>query len=360
MSSPLTQNAHTASLLAVAASKHTPMAFVQAILKAYEKYGKDPCKALAQARIAPEATSKLDARISALQLESLSYWAMQELDDEALGWFSRRLPWGSYGMLCRASLGAPNLEVALKRWCRHHRLLTEDMALSLETEGQKACLTLREDRLMDPAMREFGLLTSLRYVLGYACWAIDSRIALESVSFPFDAPPHAGLYARLFGAPVTFDVRAATARFCFDRRYLALPLCRNEEALAAMLKRALLLTVLQYRKDRLIVERVSQKLREQLGGPCRAQDIAARLNMSVRTLHRQLEEEEAHFQALKDKVRMEVATALLLTTAKSIKQIAMSVGFDHEKSFIRAFRAWAGKPPLRFREEQQGVVLKTR
>ena len=28
---------------------------------------------------------------------------MQELDDEALGWFNRRLPWGSYGMLARAS-----------------------------------------------------------------------------------------------------------------------------------------------------------------------------------------------------------------------------------------------------------------
>jgi hypothetical protein len=52
---------------------------------------------------------------------------MQELDDEALGWFSRRLPWGSYGMLCRASLTSPDLGVAIKRWCRHHRLLTEDI-----------------------------------------------------------------------------------------------------------------------------------------------------------------------------------------------------------------------------------------
>jgi hypothetical protein len=53
-------------------------------------------------------------------MELLSGTAMQELDDEGLGWFSRRLPWGSYGMLARASLSAPNLGVALKRWCRHH------------------------------------------------------------------------------------------------------------------------------------------------------------------------------------------------------------------------------------------------
>jgi hypothetical protein len=42
-------------------------------------------------------------------MEIMSGAAMQELDDEALGWFSRRLPWGSYGMLCRASITSPDL-----------------------------------------------------------------------------------------------------------------------------------------------------------------------------------------------------------------------------------------------------------
>ena len=41
--------------------------------------------------------------------ELLSAAAMQELDDESLGAFSRQLPWGSYGLLARASLTAPTL-----------------------------------------------------------------------------------------------------------------------------------------------------------------------------------------------------------------------------------------------------------
>lgn len=53
-------------------------------------------------------------------MEVLSATAMQELDDESLGAFRRKLPWGSYGMLARASLTSPDLAVALKRWCRHH------------------------------------------------------------------------------------------------------------------------------------------------------------------------------------------------------------------------------------------------
>ncbi|MBV2263650.1 MAG: AraC family transcriptional regulator, partial [Thauera sp.] len=72
----------------------TPMAFVQAIAQAYAMRGMSPAQALDQAQIAPEQVDDGAARITSAQLESLSAAAMRELDDEALGWFSRRLPWG--------------------------------------------------------------------------------------------------------------------------------------------------------------------------------------------------------------------------------------------------------------------------
>ncbi|MGH8848557.1 MAG: AraC family transcriptional regulator ligand-binding domain-containing protein, partial [Polaromonas sp.] len=69
----------------------TPMAFVQAIVLAYEQRGLSSDQALAQAQIAPSALRDAGARITAWQMERISGAAMQELDDEALGWFSRRL-----------------------------------------------------------------------------------------------------------------------------------------------------------------------------------------------------------------------------------------------------------------------------
>ncbi len=100
----------------------TPMAFVQAVVLAYQQRGLSALPAaLATAQIAPEAVQHQHARITALQMELLCAHAMRELDDEALGWFSRRLPWGSYGMLARASIGSPNLGLAMARWCRHHQ-----------------------------------------------------------------------------------------------------------------------------------------------------------------------------------------------------------------------------------------------
>ena len=93
----------------------TPIAFVRMLLMAYAKYGVDPTAALQRAEIAPALLARRKGTVTSWQLQVLAGEAMRELDDEALGWFSRRLPWGSYVMLLRASLTSPNLGVALRR-----------------------------------------------------------------------------------------------------------------------------------------------------------------------------------------------------------------------------------------------------
>ena len=322
------------------------MAFVKAIVQAYQRYGMDPSAALAEAQIAPHEVDDPDARVTAVQFEVLSGFAMQELDDEALGWFSRRLPWGTYGMLCRASIGSPDLGVAIKRWCRHHRLLTDDILLDLSTADGTATVSITELRPLG-AFREFCLVSSLRFLHGYACWAIDSRVSLSAAAFSFEAPRHLDAYPLMFGGELRFG--AERSGYSFDARYLALPLQRDERALRTMLRRALPLTVLQYRRDRLLGQRVRELLRKRGGEAGTADALAALLNLSTRTLHRQLQEEGVSLQALKDEVRHELAAEQLRRTERPIKQIALAVGFRNEKSFSRAFRAWAGVTPGAFR-----------
>ncbi|WP_409242062.1 AraC family transcriptional regulator [Curvibacter microcysteis] len=336
------------SPLLAAPQAATPMAFVQAIVRAYEQRGLSPEQALKTAQIAPEIVRDSTQRITALQMELLSGAAMQELDDEALGWFERRLPWGSYGMLARASISAPTLGVALKRWCRHHGLIASDVQLQTSEQGNRASITLQEHRALGP-LREFCLVSVLRNIHGLACWLIDSRLPLLQAQFPFAAPPHASVYPLLFPGPVGFE--APLARIDFDARYLHMPLRRDEAALQQMLQRALPLTVLQYRRDRLLVQRVRQLLVSQPQDTQSAEALAHWLHISPRTLHRQLKEEGASLQSLKDEVRRDRATELLLRTHKPIKQVAEAAGFRNEKSFIRAFRDWTGHSPAEFRRQ---------
>lgn len=324
----------------------TPMAFARSIVAAYKRYGQNPLDALKLAQITPAQLAKPTDHITARQMETLSGTAMQALGDEALGAFSRRLPWGSYGMLARASITSPNLGIALKRWCRHHALLADDIVLRVSTSGDSAAITVEEK--VPGQVGEFGLVHVLRNIHGLACWYVDSRIPLQGARFPFDVPLHADAYPLLFQGPLQFNAPQAEIRF--DARYFALPLRRDERALQQMLQRALPLTVLQYRRDRLLVQQVRQALANPVVASHNAQTLAAVLNMSPRSLHRQLQEEGASLQQLKDEVRFERAKDLLLRTAKPIKQVAAASGFRNEKSFTRAFHEWSGETPGGFRK----------
>lgn len=326
------------------------MAFVAAMVAAYAARGLSPAQALAAAQISPEQVGQPGNRITAAQMEAVSGAAMRELDDEALGCFKRALPWGSYGMLARASLSAPQLGLALKRWCRHHLLLTDDIALSVHTNpaGSAARIELRAHANPAP-LTEFCVVSVLRNILGLACWLVDSRIPLQGAQFPYPPPAHLDAYRVLFDGPCAFG--AAHAAIQFDARYLSLPIRRDETAMNQMLHHALPLTVHAYRRDRLLVQRARQTLSAQPNDIRNASDLAHWLNLSPRTLHRQLKEEGASLQALKDEVRRDSAMALLQRTRRPIKQVAQAAGFQNEKSFIRAFKGWTGKTPGEWREQ---------
>lgn len=331
------------------ATAATPMAFVQAITHAYTLRGLAPEAALQKAQIAPDSVVDSSARITAWQMEALCDAAMRELDDEALGWFERRLPWGSYGMLARASLGASTLGLALARWCRHHGLLARGVTLALQQEGGQARLALTEHRPPggDGALREFCLVSLLRNVHGLACWLIDARLPLQRAQFPYPAPAHAEVYPLLFPGAIGFDARQAAIDF--DARYLQLPLARDEAALQSMLQHALPLTVGPYRRERQLAARVRQLLASDAATLHGASHLAARLHLSTRTLHRQLKEEGTSLQRLKDAARQTRAMELLRRSERPIKQVAQAVGFASEKSFIRAFHGWTGQSPAAWR-----------
>jgi AraC-like DNA-binding protein len=334
------------------------MAFARAVALAYRIRGGDPSNALASAGIDPNALDDPHARLTSLPFERLCTHAMRELDDEALGWFARRLPWGSYGMLARASLTAPHLGLALARWCRHHRLLTDDVLLTLQGDGALASLTLHERRapgseLPDPTdratVRELAHVSLLRNALGLASWWIDSRIALREVALAYGAPLHADAYAVLFpGAQVSFD--AAHTHLVFDASYLEQPLRRDEEALRALLQRAVRLMVQPYRHDRLLVERARAWLRLHPREADTAR-LATALHVSTRTLQRHLAAAGVSVQTLKDQVRRDLAQEYLQRTRWPIKRVAARVGFDNEKSFIRAFKHWTGLTPAGWRRQ---------
>lgn len=330
----------------------TPIAFVQAIVAAYVDAGRDPRLALHAAGITYAALDDPKARVTAGQLEAISHLAMRELDDEALGWFERPMPWGTRGMLCRASLPSPDLRVALSRWCRHHALIVPDIKIDVELQGTTACIVI--DEWADLGQyREFCLVSTLRHIHGLLCWLADTKIGLQSAAFPFDAPPHAPVYGLMFCRDVEFAARRASIRF--DARCLGLPVVRSDGDLRELLERPLPLMVLQYRQDRSIAHQVRSLLRGTGADRPTAESIASRLNISVRSLHRHLAGEGTSLRALKGDLSRQVALEHLARGSKPIKQVASSAGYRSKAGFNRAFRHWTGQTPMAFQARASGV-----
>lgn len=335
----------------------TPMAFVSSMISACHRMGHNPQSALAAAGISDSDLIRTDGRITATQMEKLSDQIMRELDDEALGWFSRKLPWGSYGMLARASISAPNLGIAMKRWCRHHRLLTADVLLEINVVEQLsddrqsyAAITLIEVAPADwlcGDIREFCHVSLLRNLLGFSSWLVDSKLPVSAAEFAYDAPAHADVYTILFNSQTTFN--QPKTQILIDSGYLSLPIRRDESALHKMLKNALPLTVRAYRKDRLLIDRVKQAMHSHPHTLQNAQALASHLHLSERSLHRQLKAEGESLQKLKDSIRLEGIKILLTSTTRPIKQIAEQSGFKDEKSLARAFKSWTGHTPSNYR-----------
>lgn len=86
-----------------------------------------------------------------------------------------------------------------------------------------------------------------------------------------------------------------------------------------------------------------------------AQQLARALNVSERTLHRRLKEENGETpKGFIDRVRFETARTLLETTAQSVKELAARSGYADETSFRRAFHRYSGMTPGAYRTWSRG------
>ncbi|MEL6693997.1 MAG: helix-turn-helix domain-containing protein, partial [Pseudomonadota bacterium] len=79
-------------------------------------------------------------------------------------------------------------------------------------------------------------------------------------------------------------------------------------------------------------------------------DIAAKLNMSTRTLRRRLDRDGQSFRALVDEVKNTQACELIQNAAP-IAAIAEKLGYADERSFRRAFIRWNKQSPSQYRKE---------
>jgi AraC-like DNA-binding protein len=321
------------------------------MLAGLQRRGLDAAPLLADAGIDLGDT---DHRIPVERYAALYNCIIAELGDEGFGLFSAPMRPGAFEFLCRSMLGTPTLGVALDRAARFLALVLPDMRVELTRDDETATLHIAENCCLgthdDPA-RIFAYEWLLRLIHSLACWLVGRGLALDSVSFPYPRPAHADDYALVYTEHSHFDTPQLEA--VLHANLLDLPIRRDEAALSVFLDGAPGKISMLYRRDRALVFRVRDLLRETLPDTLTINDAATRLHMSARTLHRRLEEEGSGFRAIKDALRRDLALSRVTKTHQPIAHIAADLGYADPSAFYRAFVAWTGMAPDRYRRQLQ-------
>lgn len=79
--------------------------------------------------------------------------------------------------------------------------------------------------------------------------------------------------------------------------------------------------------------------------------LAKELNMSSRTLHRKLAQENTSFKDIKLELTMDVARKALSQEEISIADLAQTLGYSESSAFVRVFKRLQGQSPLQYRKQ---------
>src|SRR5574343_813548 len=289
------------------------------------------------------------------------------LDDEGFALFAHPMRVGSFEFLCRGCLSAPTLVEALARASRFLHLVLPDLAVNVRRSHGHAELVIAETRKLadhpDAPGRVFAFEWLLRLLHGLACWLVGRGIALDSVIFPYRKPTQFADYALIFTEDSRFapTVPGGTGTLVatFNANLLDLPVRRDEAALAAFLDGAPGKITTLYRRDREMVLRVRDLLRAALPASLSLEEVADRMHLSPRSVHRRLEEEGASFRGIKDALRRDMALARLTKTDDAIAQVAADLGYADTSAFYRAFVEWTGMAPVHYRRQWVGKYANT-
>lgn len=246
----------------------------------------------------------------------------------------------------------PTTRVAIKNFSRYKRLLHPmyDLTLEASEQGTRIVYASHDELPIgnDPVYAEtlFAALVNLGGIF------LGKRMHPIQMEFRHPQPSYVEEYERIFQCPLYFDQE----RDCMliKPSVLDQPMLSHSFNVYQMLKQQAQRSLAE--EPREVVEQVNQLIRQQLNNPeLTAELIATQLNVSPRTLQRQLARESTSFKTLKESIRLELAERLLSQTGLSTEVIALELGYRDRSNFVHAFKRLAGCSPSDYRAKHNAA-----
>ena len=281
---------------------------------------------------------------------------------DLIEWLSRKLGDPHFGMHLSQNLGieaagkrgylflnAPDLEIAIRDFCRFSNTFHGDIAkLSLGIDDDFALFEY-ERRDTKARGRRQDVEGALSYLWHLMSLYSGNTCKLSLVEFEHEPPTEdASPYRRVFKAPTVFGEQSNRLHFRSDQ--LRIKSRSSDHDLYLILKEHIQNETDDANSIRTFTQIVQSELTlDALGKGLRAKEIAARLGISETTLYRRLALEGHTFKQLHDEVAKSYASYLIAQKTLAIGKIASKLGYANAGCLTRAFHRWFEMSPRKYR-----------
>lgn len=253
-----------------------------------------------------------------------------------------------YGALGLAWKSAPTVRHSLERVERYCRLWTDSMTYEIRDHAGGAYFVLHRF-----GERRLGMRLSNEATIASATSLIrqtsSTRFRPQAVYLKHAAPEVTARHEQYFGCPTYFGAERDAVSISSEA--LAHPNHLGDDGISGFLTAHLDAQIesigAEDPVENLIMRAVSQSLSD---GPPRMADVAQRLAMSERTLHRRLAEKGLSFKTLVETTRRQLAENLLSQSSYTMSEVAFLAGYSEQSAFQRAFKRWTDQTPATYRK----------
>lgn len=164
------------------------------------------------------------------------------------------------------------------------------------------------------------------------------------IHFSYPKPGRFSEYERIFNCPIRFG-QPLTAIY-FDKKQVQEKVVTSDYRLLQLL--------IQYAQEKLATMEgqlgFSTIVKQSIINLVKPQfptieQVAANLNLSVRTLQRRLKEENLTYKIVLEELKKQFALDYLKNINLSIKEVSYLLDYAEPSSFIRSFKRWTGETP---------------
>lgn len=315
-----------------------------------ESYDLDPGRVIDEVYFRPGETRFHTERVSSAEYDNALARAAALVKDPAVGIRAAQFLHPSHlGALGHAWLASSSLRTALFRAKRYHRMVNEQVEMKLGELPNSIRVSYRMLRQpTHPDLLGDALLANL---LKLCRINFGSKLVPVEVNLKRQEPLDPGPWFEFFGTTVCFD--QAENSLSISAADADVPLTGSNSELVAIHEEVIRRHLMRLDRNN-ILNRARLRIMKQLpSGRITEDGLAHELNMSKRSLHRKLRENDETFRSLLAKVRMDLAERYVRNHDYSFTEIAFLLGYTDSSVFSRAFRTWFGNSPTQAREQNR-------